>query len=329
MWRRTLEVLMDNMGEFVSGEDISDQLGMTRAAIWKHVDQIKKEGYLVESVSRRGYRLVEIPDKIDEVIIRWGLDTKVLGSHIVSLNSIESTNMVAKEMAIEGSKEGTVIIADEQTGGKGRMGREWISPSEKGIWMSIILRPSIAPAKAPLITSMAAIAVARAIEGVTGLRPSIKWPNDILIGDKKVCGILTEMQGDMDIIQFVVVGIGINANLDLKDFPKELKDRATSLKLECGESVIRADVIREVLREFEDLYSKYMENRDSQSIISAISKNSATIGKKVRVVGVNMDLEGVAVAIAEDGALMVMLDDGQIQKIMSGDVSVRGMYGYV
>lgn len=329
MWRRTLEVLIDNIGEFVSGEDISDQLGVTRAAIWKHVDQIKKEGYPVESVSRRGYRLVEIPDKIDEVTIRWGLDTRVLGSHIVSLNSTESTNMLAKEMAVEGSKEGTVIIADEQTGGKGRMGREWISPPQKGIWMSIILRPSIAPAKAPLITSMAAIAAIRGIEKVTRLKPSIKWPNDILIGDKKVCGILTEMQGDMDIIQFVVVGIGINANLDLEDFPKELKDRATSLKLECGELVMRADIVREILREFEDLYNKYTETGDSQSIISAISKNSATIGKKVRVTGVNMDLEGVAVAIADDGALMVMLDDGQIQKIMSGDVSVRGMHGYV
>lgn len=329
MRQRTLKILMDNIGEFVSGEEISDHLGVTRAAVWKHVDQIREEGYIVESVSRRGYRLVDIPDKIDEIVIKQRLSTEILGSKIVSVNSTESTNTLAKELASEGCEEGTVIIADEQIGGKGRMGRSWVSPPKKGIWMSIILKPRIAPAKAPLITSMAAIAVARAIEIVTGLKPAIKWPNDILIDDKKVCGILTEMQGDMDAIHYVVVGIGINVNLDMEDFPQEIEDRATSLKIESGEFISRAKIIREVLKELEEVYAQYVKTGDSESIISEIEANSATIGKRIRVTGVNINIEGVAVDIADDGALMVMLDDGQMRKIMSGDVSVRGMDGYV
>lgn len=329
MWQKTLKILLDNIGEFVSGEEISDHLGLTRAAVWKHVDQIREEGYIIESVSRRGYRLIEIPDKIDEIVVKQKLSTEILGSKIVSLSSIDSTNTLAKELASEGCKEGTVIIADEQTGGKGRMGRDWISPPEKGIWMSIVLKPHIAPAKAPLITSMAAVAVARAITNITGLKANIKWPNDILIDGKKVCGILTEMQGDMDAIHYVVVGIGINVNLTSADFPEELEDRATSLKIESGEFIPRAKLIRAILKELEGIYIQYGKTEDAGSIISEIKENSATIGNRVRVMGVNLDMEGVAVDVADDGALMVMLDNGQIRKVMSGDVSVRGMNGYV
>lgn len=329
MRQKILEMLMDNMGNFISGEDMSDKLGVTRAAIWKHMDTLRNDGYNIESVPRKGYRLVNIPDTIDGHVIKWGLSTRVLGSEILSFSSLESTNMMAKEKATDGCREGTVIIADEQTAGKGRMGRGWVSPTGKGIWMSIILKPSINPAKAPLITSMAAVAVIRAIQSISGLHSTIKWPNDILIDGKKVCGILTEMQGDMDSIHYVVVGIGLNVNLDEKDLQRELRDKATSLKIELGNSVHRVEIVQAILTELESIYLYYMETGDPSDIITSIRDNSATVGNRIRVIGVNTSIEGTAIDIGDDGALVVKLDDGQIKRVMSGDVSVRGMKGYV
>ncbi len=329
MRQKILEILMDNMDEFVSGENISHRLGVTRAAVWKHMELLREEGYEIESVPRKGYRLVDLPDTIDKALIGWRLSTKVLGREIISFDSVDSTNIVAKERAAKGCMEGTVIIADEQTGGKGRLGRSWVSPSKKGIWMSIVLRPVMTPTKAPLITSMAAVAVTQAIANITGLKPTIKWPNDILIDGKKVCGILTEMQGDMDTIQYIVVGIGINVNLDMDDIPDELKDKATSLKIETGSFICRVAMVKALLRELENIYLNYIDTGDSKGIIDYIVDHSATIGNRVKVIGVNTHLEGMAIGLSDNGALLVMLDDGRIEKVMSGDVSVRGMDGYV
>lgn len=329
MRQNILKMLIDNMGEFISGEDMSDILGVTRAAIWKHIEILRQDGYVIESVPRKGYKLVEIPDTIDEYVIKGGLSTKLLGTEILSFDVVDSTNAVAKEKAIAGCREGTIIIADKQTGGRGRMGRDWVSPSGKGVWMSIVLRPSIVPTKAPLITSMAAVAVMKAIQRVTDLNVSIKWPNDILIDGKKVCGILTEMQGDMDIIHYVVVGIGINVNLEETDFPKELRDKATSLKMELGVNVRRVDIIQVLLKELEDIYLDYINKGNSNAIITFVKENSATVGNRICVIGVDTSIEGRAIDIDDNGALVVKLDDGQIRKIMSGDVSVRGVKGYV
>ena len=259
---RILKVLIENNDKFLSGQAISSSLGITRSAVWKHIKSLQQDGFEIESRSGLGYRLIALPEELDQVTLVETMNTRIIGKNIEIHQVIDSTNNRARELALEGADEGTLVIAEAQAKGRGRMGRRWISPRGKGIWMSLILRPDLPPDQAPRITAIIAVAVRNALNKATGLETGIKWPNDIIIDGKKVCGILTEMHADIDRIYYVVVGIGINANMTQKDFPTEISSTAASLRIALNSSVDRRQIIVLVMDEVEDIYFKYLINRD-------------------------------------------------------------------
>ena len=339
-----LRKLKESDGVYVSGESLSEALGVSRTAVWKHIKELRDKGYSIDSSSKKGYKITNWKNMLNEYEIQSSLETRILGSKVKYFNTIESTNSYAKEMASNGCVEGTVVIADSQTSGRGRLGREWHSPGGKGIWMSVVLRPIIDPEDVQIITLAASVAVAKVLERVCGIKVGIKWPNDIVVEGKKLCGILTEMSSEVGSVDFIVLGIGINVNHDQKDFPVELKDLATSVKLHlCRqdmdesmksncEIIDRAPIIREFLMEFERIYLNLNDEKEYNSaamdIITQWKKYSATLGKKVKVMMRNIEYLGEAVDITSDGRLVVKCDDGEIKEILSGEVSVRGMLGY-
>ena len=324
-----MEILLKNRNEFISGEKISTQLGVTRAAIWKYINALREEGYVIESSSKKGYIMKRTPEIFEAAVLKHGLNTKVFGQNMEIHSQIDSTNKRAKECAFDGAPEGMLILADEQTQGKGRLNRSWISPPGTGIWFSLILRPPIPPVDAPKITAMAGAAVVKAIERVTGLAAGIKWPNDIVLGGKKVCGILTEINADLDLIHYVVVGIGLNVNMRPEDFPDEIRPIATSLRIEKGTVVNRNQMIQAILESMEEIYLEYIKDRDFRRVLEICKSRSVILGKQVRVLGLNEEFRGTAVDLDDDGSLLVKKDDGQVCKVLSGDVSVRGVHSYV
>ncbi|MGI6705046.1 MAG: biotin--[acetyl-CoA-carboxylase] ligase [Clostridia bacterium] len=324
-----LEILIGSKDQYISGEEISSRVGVTRAAVWKTINGLKEDGYIIKASPRKGYCLIEMPDRLEPSIVREGLKTRTLGKHIYYYRQIDSTNKKAKELAIKGKPNGTLIIAEEQTKGRGRLGREWLSPFGTGIWMSILLRPDIHPWDAPRMTLLSAAAVARSIEGVTKLKTGIKWPNDIIVGQKKVCGILTEMNGELDQLHWIVIGIGINVNGEQKDFPEELHGTASSLKIELGRPVDRAMLLRRICTEMESYLDEFLKSRDFSPVIQECRRRSVTIGKMVRVTGSHDDWVGKAEDIDLDGSLLVRRADGTLERVLSGDVSVRGIAGYI
>lgn len=328
MKEEILHLLKNSGREFLSGEDISKEFGVTRAAIWKYINSLREEGYTIESVSRKGYRIVESPDTLTEEEVDEYLHTKYMGRNIVHFETIDSTNTKAKELAAEGQPGGTVIISEEQTQGKGRLGRNWTSPKNKGIWMSIILRPDIDPIKVCMVTQVAAAAVVKAIEEI-GIEGYIKWPNDIVVQGKKVCGILTEMSGELDKVNYVILGIGINVNLEKRNFSGELKDIATSLKIEKGKSINRKDLVAKILNNFENLYESFVKQGDIEKSLDICRERSILLGKKIQIILRNEVIKAKAITIDEEGRLVVRGQDGKEEKIISGEVSIRGMYGYV
>ena len=329
MRNKILSILMKSKDKYVSGEDISIKLGISRTAVWKHIKALRESGYEIESATKKGYRLVQIPDILDAAVISYNLNSKIIGRKIYVYDRIDSTNIKAKELADEASEEGTIVLAEEQTAGKGRLSRKWLSPSGGGIWLSIILRPPLLPIHAPKITSMAAAAVLKAVNHVTGLECGVKWPNDIIINDKKVCGILTEMQSDIDVIKYVVVGIGINVNMTQEDLAPEIRKSATSLRIEKGSKIHRIDIIQSICSFMEEIYMDYINTRNFAPILNICREHSVTLGKKVRVIGKESEYEGRAIDLCDDGALIVEKENGQRVKVIAGDVSVRGIAGYV
>ncbi|HZJ56988.1 MAG TPA: biotin--[acetyl-CoA-carboxylase] ligase [Clostridia bacterium] len=329
MRNKVLKALLDNKDSFISGERISSSLGITRAAIWKHIKTLQHEGFVIDTKPRLGYRLVKIPDILDETILLESIDTGTMGRNIEVHDTINSTNNRARELALAGAPEGTLIIAETQTVGRGRLGRNWISPKGRGVWMSLILRPDIPPEKAPGITTVIAVAIRRALNQLTGLDFGIKWPNDIIMDGKKVCGILTEMHGDMDRIYYVAVGIGINVNLGKSDLPAELIQTATSLNVGMGENMDRRSIIARAMKEIEDTYSRYIEDGDFDAILKECKMHSLTLNRSVTVIGRDGEFEGYAIDFDADGSLLVKMQDGRVRKVISGDVSVRGRDGYV
>jgi BirA family biotin operon repressor/biotin-[acetyl-CoA-carboxylase] ligase len=326
---KIFEILLMNRGEFVSGEEISRKLGVSRTTVWKSIRQLKEEGYGIDSVSNKGYCLMEISDRLSEALLRFHLNTNKLGQYMELHDTIGSTNARAKELAQEAAAHGTLVAAEEQVSGRGRLGRSWVSPPGMGIWMSLILRPSFLPHFAPRITVMAAMAAAEAIHKVTGLKAGIKWPNDIIINAKKVCGILTEMQADPDVIEYVVVGIGMNVNTPKDGFPSELIDSATSLRIESGANVDRNHLLAELLGAFEVLYNRYENSGSFVDILAGYKKQCITLNRRVRVIGRTEEFEGTAVDLTDSCELIVRLDDGIMRTVLSGDVSVRGIAGYM
>ena len=312
---------------FVSGEKLSEEFGMTRSGIWKYMNQIKEDGYIIESVPRKGYRILFSPDILTLEEIEEHLTTNFIGRKIYYFESIDSTNDKAKIIAVD-EEEGTVVIAEEQTGGKGRLGRKWISPKGKGIWMSIILKPSVEPFKVGSITLLGAAAIFKGLENM-GISSKIKWPNDIIIDDKKISGILTEMSAELNRINHLIMGIGINVNLDQVDIPEDLKDKATSLKINGDRKIDRKVLLAHILNEFEKLYIPFRENGDTSIAIDICKKNSATVGNEVKIIRGKEEKLGRAIDIDEKGQLIVEFKDGKIENIFSGEVSVRGVNGYI
>lgn len=314
-----LLMLIKNKGKYISGEKVSEQLGVTRAAIWKRINKLKGLGYLIESTPRLGHKLVKSPDKLfpEEVWAKSKLS--FLGKRIYYYSSTSSTNAIAKTKA-KSVPHGTLIIAEKQEQGRGRLGRSWVSPEGVGIWLTLIIKPSIAPYDAPKLTLLTAVAVAKAIKKVTGLEPQIKWPNDILIKGKKVCGILTELSAEIDIVDYVIIGIGINVNNS--DFPVDIVPTATSLYLEKGERVNRLKLLIEVLSIFEENY--FLAKKSGfEPILTLWKRYCCNIGKPVKIIRKDKSFNGIAVDIDKDGALFVQKDDGSIIKVFSGDVSLR------
>jgi len=312
---KILNIFRSSNGEFISGEEISEKLKVSRAAVWKHIEQLRKEGYDIVGEPHVGYRLTGTPDKLIPQEISHKLGTKIIGKKIYSYETTDSTMDIAHRLAQSGSPEGTVIFSEGQSKGRGRMGRQWLSPRGKGIYLSLILRPDLSPAEAPKITLMSAVAVARAVRKITHLGALIKWPNDILVNDHKVCGVLTEMSAEVNTVRYLILGIGVNVNTGKEYLPKE----ATSLKNETGEEVRRVELTQEILRELEHQYRIFKE-RGFKKIIEEWKGLSHTLGEEVKIACQDRKIEGVAVDLDKSGALVVRLDSGFTEHITAGDV---------
>jgi BirA family biotin operon repressor/biotin-[acetyl-CoA-carboxylase] ligase len=324
---KILMMLKQNKDEFLSGEKISHEFGVSRSAIWKYMNALKEEGYIIESIPRKGYRLISSPDILTYGEIEEYLITDFIGRNIYYFDSVSSTNIKAKEIAPK-EQEGTIIIAEEQTKGKGRLGRNWTSPKGKGIWMSIILKPKVDPTKVAKITLIGAAAVNQGLKDI-GINSYIKWPNDIVINGKKVCGILTEMSCELNMINYCIMGMGINVNLDKDDFDEELSKKATSLKTITGNTVDRKKLLAYILNHFEELYIPFKEKGDISKTIEISKDNSILIGKEVRIIRGELEKVGRVLDIDEEGQLIVEYENGKVEEIFSGEVSVRGIEGYI
>lgn len=319
--------ILRNTDEYVSGQQLCEQLGVSRTAVWKAVKQLKEEGYEIDSVNNKGYLLKVIPDVMNQAEIKSQLLTKWLGQRLDYFPCLDSTNTYLKEVAGKDAPHGTVAVADRQTAGKGRLGRSWSSPTGSSVYISYLLRPDIAPTHASMLTIVAALATARAVEEITGLVTGIKWPNDIVINKRKICGILTEMSADMDRIEYVVIGIGVNVNMT--QFEEEIADRATSLRIEGGKSVSRSQLIVKMLSYFEAYYEQFVKTEDLSAMLDDYNERLVNRGREVKIVERQREWQAVAMEINQDGELLVKLSDGTVKKVMSGEVSVRGIYGYV
>jgi BirA family biotin operon repressor/biotin-[acetyl-CoA-carboxylase] ligase len=318
--------LLKKQSEYISGEAISNELGVTRAGVWKNINKLKEEGYHIESSTKKGYRLVNTPDILTQSELSGILCTETLGKDIRYYEEVDSTNEKAKAFARQGSEEGTVIIADKQLVGKGRLGKTWDSPSGTGIWMSIILKPSIIPAEASQLTLLAGLNMCEAIQRVTGLDCKIKWPNDIVLNGKKVCGILTEMSAELDRINYIILGIGVNVNT--KSFGEALS-HATSLSLEGGKDYGRRYIVKEFLQLFEADYMRYKNEKSINLFLERYRASCITLHNHVKVIGADKEYIAYAKDIAQDGSLIVIDEDGREKSVFSGEVSVRGIYNYI
>lgn len=319
MKEKLLEMLIAADKGYISGEKISKELGCTRTAVWKHVEELRKSGYEVEAVPRKGYHLVKRPNTISPHDIKVQLHTQRIGQEITYYETIGSTQEVAHRYAQDGKKEGHVILADEQSKGKGRLGRVWHSPLGTSISMSIILRPKIPPQQAPQLTLLAAVSVVEGIKRATGLECEIKWPNDILINGKKVVGILTEMQSEPDFVHSVIIGIGINVNHQREQFASDLKNIATSLAMEKGSEVNRATLLACIFEELERLYDQFLIE-GFENIKPIWEGYAISIGKRITARTISGTLIGIAKGITNDGVLLLEDSEGKVHHIYSADI---------
>ncbi|NLM12069.1 MAG: biotin--[acetyl-CoA-carboxylase] ligase [Clostridiaceae bacterium] len=316
-------MLTDKKGRFVSGEQISEELGVSRTAVWKHILKLKEEGHKIQSINRLGYQLVNSGDIYDRSSIVSKLNTKILGKNLFFFDVIDSTNDELKKMAADGAPEGTVVVSRCQSGGKGRRGRQWQSDADVGVYMSVLLRPEIAPDAVQSITLAASSAVCKVLEKYVPNRLGIKWPNDILINDRKVCGILTEMTAEPDKVQAIILGIGLNVWHKENDFMDDLKESATSLCLNTEKEISRSLLVAEILKELEDLYLNFIEKGSSAQFMDIWRSFSITIGRDIIIYQGNNKWQAKALDVLDDGRLLVETPDGKRQTILSGEISIR------
>ncbi|MEO2212263.1 biotin--[acetyl-CoA-carboxylase] ligase [Paenibacillus amylolyticus] len=315
-----LHMLLNAEGRFVSGEEISRNLSISRTAVWKHVNKLRDMGYEFEAVSRKGYRLVTKPDSIDATALQLALDTTVFGRKAVLLTSTLSTQGDVLKLAEQGQAEGAVVIAEEQTGGRGRFGRQWFSPPGKGIWMSVLLRPDLPLQHTPQLTLLTGVAVCRAVRACSGADAGIKWPNDLLIDGRKVCGILLESTVEDHEVRYCIAGIGVDVNFDPEDYPEDLTTIATSLKMETGQSVDRTKLTAAILTELEQLY--YLYQKEGFGVISALWEAlSVSMNREIAVTNPHGVIEGKAIGLDPSGALIVEKHDGEHTLVISGEIS--------
>lgn len=320
-----LTILKDTDG-YVSGQELCEHFGVSRTAVWKAMNQLKKEGYEIESVQNKGYRLVKTPDILSKNELVSIRKTKWVGTEICYFDVTDSTNAQAKSLGEGDAPNGTLVVADKQESGRGRRGRSFESPAGTGIFMTLLLKPEIEPQNASMLTLVAALAVAKGMEHMVELPVQIKWPNDIIVHGKKVCGILTEMSAQMDYVNYIVIGIGINVSNE--DFPEEIKDVATSIYLESGKRINRAMLIEKIWEEFEAYYELYEKTQDLSKLVKEYDSYLVNRGQKVRVLDPREPYEGKAMGITDRGELIV--DTWEARRLVSaGEVSVRGVYGYV
>ena len=313
-----------NTENYISGEELSEKLGISRSAIWKNINLLRESGYVIESATNRGYKLVSVPDALTAREILSGLKTSVIGKTVYSYETIDSTNNEAKRQAQAGAPHGSIFVAEQQSGGKGRLGRVWSSPAGTGIAVTILLRPDASPLHITNITLLTGLAVCKAIRVYTGCDARIKWPNDIVIGSKKVCGILTEMTAEIDRIEYVAVGIGINVNNT--SFAEELSFKATSLRIESNKIIQRVAFLQTVLQEFELSLTQY-NTQDDAAMLAEYKKLCINLNKKISVTRNKKQICGTAYDITATGELLMLCDDGTTLEINSGEVTVQGIYG--
>ncbi len=319
--------LLKEDDSYISGQQLCDRFQVSRTAVWKAVEQLKKEGYMIEAVRNKGYRLVDSPDVMSKAEIESMVRTKWAGRSVIYYDETDSTNIQAKLAGENGSEHGTLVVADRQVAGKGRRGRSWESPKGVCIYMTLLLRPSIAPVKAPMLTLVMALSVAEAVRELTGLKAGIKWPNDIVLNKKKICGILTEMSTEIDYINYVVTGVGINTNQET--FSEEIRKRATSLLIEGGRHISRSELVAAVMERYEENYERFMETKDLSGLQEKYNGMLVNCGREVRVLEPKGEYSAFASGINEVGELVVTTPEGEEKHIFAGEVSVRGIYGYV
>lgn len=326
MKEEILKMLRETDG-YISGQELCNKFGVSRTAIWKVMKQLKEAGYNIEAQQNKGYHIVSAPDVMDVAELKSIWKPKWVGCEILYFDSIDSTNTKAQELAEKGYPSGTLVVADKQIAGKGRRGRNWESPSGCGIFMTLMLKPDINPNNASMLTLVSALAVAKALADITGKDAKIKWPNDIVIDGRKVCGILTEMSAQFDYINNIVIGIGINVNNS--SFPEEISATASSLRLlSGGKKYRRAEIIEKIMEYFEKYYSIFLETEDLSALVNEYDAMLVNMKKQVKVLDPKEPFEGKAMGITKTGELIV--DTWESRKLVSsGEVSVRGIYGYV
>ena len=326
-----LALLLREKGNFVSGEAISAALGITRAAIWKSVSALRAEGYEIDAVTGRGYCLRALPDALIGQTVRSYLgEVHAVGRRIDCFDSIDSTNAYLKRVALEGAPDGTVAVAAEQTVGRGRRGRSFQSAAGKGVYLSVLLRPSLTPAQLLPLTGLVAVAMCRAVTRVSGADVQIKWTNDLVLNGRKLCGILTELslEGESGALQSVVVGIGVNVSQTRQDFDGEVADIATSLLRETGRSIPRAQLAAAMIEELDALYTSLMAGKTA-GYLEEYRRRCVTIRREVQLLWQDTREKVTALDVDEEFGLVVRRADGSTETIRTGEVSVRGLYGYV
>ncbi len=316
--------MLKERGDYVSGREIGEKFNMSRSAIWKHIDKLKKEGCIINSVNNKGYLYCGISDIVTPQAIQENLSTEFIGKNIVYCHSVSSTNTYLKDLAEKGSDDGTVVIAEEQLQGKGRRGRSWQLEQGKAIAMSILLKPDFSPQYAPKLTLLMGMAVNKTLRQLCGVNSFIKWPNDVIANGKKLCGILTEMVTEAEYIKYVICGVGINVSNE--SFPEEIKNMATSVLIETGKACPRREIIQSVLFNFENYYKTYVKTKNLKPLLEEYKKMCINIGKSIKAIYDDKAVYGVGKTINEQGELIMEDSDGKEWILRAGEVSVRGVY---
>ena len=326
---KVLSLLRERQGDYLSGESMSRELGISRAGVWKAIEGLRQEGYTISSAPNRGYRLEAGPDRLRAGELSGPLSGSLVGSGLLCLDVIDSTNTECKRQAMAGAAEGLVVTAEEQTGGRGRRGRSFQSPRGKGLYLSALLRPRLEPSQVSNFTAWVAVAVCDGIQAACGVRPQIKWTNDIILNGKKLVGILTELGlvSESNDLDYLVTGIGVNVNQSAGDFDPEIRDMATSLALALGRPVRRSELAVQIIRALDRAYAGFPRNQEEY--LEKYRAGCITIGKQVQVITPSSRREGFAVGVDDEFDLLVRFPDGTEEAFSSGEVSVRGMYGYV